>query len=95
MQAEQLFEVALGVRSPLCVRETVFDAEGQTLTIRVDFRSGSRFSYPDAAGEYPVHDTHTKRYRAPELLRARVFSRGPCAASEAARRLAVRLIEPP
>jgi transposase len=63
MQSEQLFEAALGVSSPWYVRETVFDAEGKTLTIRVDFRSGSRFSYAEAGGEHPVHDTQTKRYR--------------------------------
>jgi transposase len=63
MQSEQLFEAALGVSSPWYVRETVFDAEGKTLTIRVDFRSGSRFPHAEAAGEHPVHDTQTKRYR--------------------------------
>ena len=63
MQSEQLFEAALGVISPWYVRETVFDAEGKTLTIRVDFRAGSRFPHPEAAGEHPVHDTQTKRYR--------------------------------
>jgi transposase len=63
MQSEQLFEAALGVSSPWYVRETVFDADGKTLTICVDFRSGSRFSYAEVAGEHPVHDTQTKRYR--------------------------------
>jgi transposase len=29
----------------------------------VDFRSGSRFSHPEVAGEHPVHDTQSKRYR--------------------------------
>jgi transposase len=63
MQSEQLFEVALGVSSPWYVRESRFDAEARTLTIRVDFRSGSRFNHPEVAGEHPVHDTQTKRYR--------------------------------
>ena len=63
MQSEQLFEAALGLSTPWYVRETLFDAEGKTLTIRVDFRSGSRFSHPEAAGEHAVHDTQTKRYR--------------------------------
>lgn len=63
MQSEQLFEAALGVSSPWYVRQTHFDAEARTLTICVDFRSGSRFSHPEAAGEHPVHDTQTKRYR--------------------------------
>lgn len=63
MQSEQLFEVALGVNSPWYVREARFDGEAKTLTIRVDFRSGSRFSYPEVAGEHAVHDTQSKRYR--------------------------------
>jgi len=63
MQSEQLFEAALGVSSPWYVREARFDAAARTLTIRVDFRAGSRFSHPQVAGEHPVHDTQTKRYR--------------------------------
>ena len=63
MQSEKLFEVALGLSTPWYVRETRFDAVGRTLTIAVDFRAGSRFSYPGIAGEHPVHDTQTKRYR--------------------------------
>jgi len=63
MQSEQLFEAALGVNSPWYVGETRFDAEARTLTIQVDFRAGSRFEYPGIAGEHPVHDTQTKRYR--------------------------------
>jgi len=63
MQSEALFEVALGVGSPWYVRGSSFDGEARTLTICVDFRSGSRFAYPDVPGEHPVHDTQTKRYR--------------------------------
>ena len=63
MQSEQLFEAALGVGEPWYVRESQFDAAARTLTIIVDFRAGSRFGYPEVAGEHPVHDTHSKRYR--------------------------------
>lgn len=63
MQSEALFEAALGVSSPWYVRESVFDGAARTLTICVDFRSGSRFAYAGAVGEHPVHDTQTKRYR--------------------------------
>ena len=62
MQSEQLFEAAPGVSPPWYVVETRFDQTGRTLTIRVDFHSGSRFSHPDAVGEHPMHDTQTKRY---------------------------------
>ncbi len=63
MQSEQLFETALGVSCPWYVREARFEAAARTLTIEVDFRTGSRFSHPETAGEHPVHDTQTKRYR--------------------------------
>jgi Transposase len=65
MPSEQLSEAALGVSSPWYVRETRFDAAARTLTIQVDFRAGSRFGHLDAAGAHAVHDTQTKRYRAP------------------------------
>jgi len=63
MQSEQLFEAALGVSAPWYVEGARFDAAARTLTIRVDFRAGSRFGYAEVAGEHPVHDTQTKRYR--------------------------------
>jgi transposase len=63
MQSEQLFEAALGVSSPWYVRETRFGAAARTPAIGVDFRSGSCFAYPDTPGQYPEHDTQTKRHR--------------------------------
>ena len=63
MHSEQLFEVALGVGTPWYVREAKFDPDAGTLTIRVDFRPGSRFNHPEVDGEHPVHDTQVKRYR--------------------------------
>jgi len=51
------------VSSPWYVREARFDADARMLTIAVDFRAGSRFSHLEVAGEHPVHDTQTKRYR--------------------------------
>jgi len=61
--SEKLFEMALGISSPWYVGATRFDAAAKTLTIRVDFSPGSRFSLPGIAGEHPVHDTVAKRYR--------------------------------
>ncbi len=60
---EKLFESALGIEAPWYVSEARFDAPARTLTIRIDFRAGSRFALPDADGEHPVHDTVPKRYR--------------------------------
>jgi transposase len=59
----QLFEKALGIDTPWYVAHTDFDLEKRTLTIRVDFASGSRFVVPGVDGEHPVHDTVPKRYR--------------------------------
>lgn len=94
MQTEALFEQALGVGSPWYVRETQFDSDAQTLTIRVDFRAGSRFSHPEAAGEHPVHDTQTKRYRHLNFFQHECFLevRVPRVKLPDG---AVRLIEPP
>jgi transposase len=60
---ENLFETALGISAPWYVAGTDFNAHARTLTIRVDFTQGSRFSIPGVDGEHPVHDTVAKRYR--------------------------------
>ena len=60
---EKLFEAALGIAAPWFVAGAEFNAQARTLTIRVDFAPGSRFAVPGVAGEHPVHDTVSKRYR--------------------------------
>lgn len=40
-----------------------FKSAERALTIRIDFRAGSRFAVPGVAGVHPVHDTVSKRYR--------------------------------
>ena len=60
---EKLFEAALGIGSPWFVSATAFNGQARTLTIRVDFTAGTRFAVPAVAGEHPVHDTVSKRYR--------------------------------
>jgi transposase len=60
---EKLFETALGIGAPWYVAGTDFDAQARTLTIRVDFKAGSRFAVAGLDGEHPVHDTVAKRYR--------------------------------
>lgn len=65
-----------------------------TLTIGVDFRARSRFSHPEVAGEHPVHDTQTKRYRHLNFFQHECFLevRVPRVKLPDG---AVRLIEPP
>jgi transposase len=59
----QLFEAALGVAEPWHVEGVRFDAANKTLTIVIDFVTGSCFGHPDVLGLHPVHDTQIKRYR--------------------------------
>ena len=58
-----LFETALGIHDPWHVTGVNLDAEARTLTIRIDFKPGSRFAVAGEAGTQPVHDTVEKRYR--------------------------------
>lgn len=58
-----LFESALGIKAPWLVKEVSFDEPGKRLTVRVDFKPGTRFAVNGHAGEHPVHDTVTKSYR--------------------------------
>jgi len=60
---DKLFEAALGMAAPWYVAGTDFDAQARTLTIRVDFKAGSRFAVAGVEGQHPVHDTVSKRYR--------------------------------
>src|SRR5215468_179819 len=59
----QLFEAALGIKSPWFVQAVDFDAGQRRLTVRVDFPRGTRFAHPKSPGEHPVHDTQIKQFR--------------------------------
>jgi len=59
----RLFEAALGIEAPWHVASVELDTAAQTLTIRIDFAPGSRFSVKGVTGAHPVHDTVEKRYR--------------------------------
>ncbi|MBW2128514.1 MAG: hypothetical protein JRH13_04035 [Deltaproteobacteria bacterium] len=59
----KLFEAALGIHDPWHVSGVDLDTAAQTLTIRIDFSSGSRFSVVSEEGKHPVYDTVEKRYR--------------------------------
>lgn len=60
---EKLFEAALGIGAPWFVAGIDFNAQDRTLTIRVDFAVGSRFSIAGDTTLHPVHDTVSKQYR--------------------------------
>ncbi len=61
--SEKLFETALGINTPRNAAGADFDTQARTLTIRVDFKTGSRFAVPGMGGEHQMHDTLTKSYR--------------------------------
>src|SRR6516162_10118429 len=46
LMQNQLFEAALGIAKPWCVRGIDFDAARKVLTIGIDFVAGSRFAAP-------------------------------------------------
>jgi transposase len=59
----KLFEAALGITTPWTVASVEFDETAKTLTVLIDFKSGSRFAVSGHEGVHPVHDTVTKSYR--------------------------------
>ena len=59
----KLFEAALGIATPWTVASVEFDETAKTLTVLIDFKSGSRFAVSGHEGAHPVHDTVTKSYR--------------------------------
>ena len=59
----QLFEAALGIKSPWFVQAVAFDASQRRLTVGIDFVPGNRFAHPNTPGEHPVYDTQIKQLR--------------------------------
>ena len=63
MMTAKLFESALGITAPWTVASVDFDESAKTLTVLIDFKTGSRFEVSGHEGAHPVHDTVTKSYR--------------------------------
>ena len=59
----KIFATALGITKPWFIENLNFDAEKQLLSVHIDFNKGSRFSYPEVAGDHPLYDSRIKRYR--------------------------------
>lgn len=59
----KLFESALGIADPWFVASVEFDEMAKTLTVLIDFKTGSRFSVSGHDGSHGAHDTVTKTYR--------------------------------
>ena len=60
---EQLFETAIGIAAPWYVDSVDFSLQERNLTIKIDFKRGTRFAVTDFEGEHPTHDTVRKSYR--------------------------------
>jgi len=65
MDAKELLTAALGLSPEWQVVECQLDQPGRQLTLRLDFKAGSRFPAPGASHQLlcPVHDTVEKRWR--------------------------------
>lgn len=60
---DRLFEAALGIVAPWSVAGVRFDEATKVLTVGIGYAAGSRFAVQGVAGEHPVYDSLTKRYR--------------------------------
>lgn len=58
-----LFAATLGLSKPWFVASLQFDDGECLLTVRVDFRKGSRFPHGEGGDARLVHDTRTRCYR--------------------------------
>jgi hypothetical protein len=61
--SNELFAAALGLADPWFVKDVQFDVAKHMLTIKIDFKKGSRFPHAAAEGLHKVHDAEIKRYR--------------------------------
>lgn len=61
--SDAIFAAALGVEKPWYIVGTQFDSVGRVLTVRIDFRDGTRFAHPAHAGTHAVYDSQIRRYR--------------------------------
>lgn len=63
MTPEALFTVALGLGEGWSVKQCSFEGKPPELLLKLDFKSGHRFSCPECGTNSPTHDTVTKRWR--------------------------------
>lgn len=65
MEAKELFTLALQLTPEWKVSECQLDSAARRLTLRLDFKAGSKFCAPGASHQMlcPVHDTVEKRWR--------------------------------
>jgi transposase len=63
----QLFETALGIKTPWFINEVKFNEDEKRLDIYIDFKKGSEFYYEDeqtsVKGSFKAYDTTNKSWR--------------------------------
>ena len=67
MFTQQLFELALNIQEPWCIKDIQFDVEKKRLDIHIDFHKGSVFHYESTDeninGDFKAYDTVDKKWR--------------------------------
>jgi transposase len=65
MEAKDLFTLAVQLTSEWKVTDCLLDQQARRLTLKLDFKAGSKFCAPGAAHQLlcPVHDTVETRWR--------------------------------
>ena len=70
MEFNQLFQVALGIRSPWFIEKVQLNEQTNNLEIKVDFTPGAKFACPVCNTECPCYDTTEKRWLLPEQIQS-------------------------
>lgn len=74
MATQELFTVALGLRSPWYVKDLGFNAKRKRLDLFIDFNRGSRFQCPDCGQEdCRVYDTRSRTWRHLDFFQHQAF----------------------
>lgn len=68
----QLFESALGIKTPWYIKEVIYNQNKKRLDIHIDFKKGSKFYYEDektsVKGNFKAYDTREKVMEAFKLF---------------------------
>lgn len=63
MQDKELFQIALGIKSPWYISELRMDASEQRVDIYIDFERGSEFECPECGGLFTAYDSKQRTWR--------------------------------
>ena len=72
-----LFSLALGIKDPWFVKDTVFSETAGKLDIYLDYHKGSLFACPLCQGSHPVHDFESRTWRHLNFFQYQCFLHAP------------------